>query len=128
MHATRLIAAFVSLFCPIGIEGIRADTVIFNNSNYTGYVVTPYSYTEMLDYGTSPGGRISKLVFGYSATSAGTVWVRFYVNTDRYGIGYVIRQFALGVPSTGDFVTPFEYVIPEQDRFDLPGGDFGYSF
>jgi hypothetical protein len=128
MVAPRSLTVFASLLCLIEIQGVRADTVIFNNANYTGYVVTPFSYSEMLDYGTSPGGRISKFVFGYSSTSAGTVWVRFYSSTDRWDIGYGIRQFAIGIPSTDDLVTTYEYVIPEQDRFELPSGDFGYSF
>ena len=127
-HAPRLVTAFVCLFCLIGIQGVRADTLIFNNSNYTGYVVTPYPDIEILDYGTSPGGRISKFVFGYSSIMAGNLRVRFYQYTDRYDIGYVVRQFFFGVPSTGDFVTPYEYVIPEKDRFELPSGKFGYSF
>ncbi len=128
-HAPGMVTAFVCLFCLIGIQGVRADTLIYSNSNYSGYVVTPYSDTEMLDYGTSPGGRISKFVFGYASTTAGTVRVRFYRYTDRWDIGYFHRQFFLtGVPSTRGLVTTFEYVIPEKDRFDLPSGAFGYSF
>jgi hypothetical protein len=128
MYATRWVTVLASLFCLIGIQGVRADTLIFNNSNYTGYVATPDLYNEFLDYGTSPGGRISKFVFGYSSPYAVTVWVRFYDNTDREGPGYTIREFAFGVPSTGDLVTAYEYVIPEKDRFELFSGDFGYSF
>jgi hypothetical protein len=102
--------------------------MIFNNSNYTGYVVNTPSDTELLDYGTSPGGRISKFVFGYASTSAGTIWVRFYHYTDRYDPGYETRLFAFVIPGTDGFVSSYEYVIPEKDRFQQAGGPFGYSF
>jgi hypothetical protein len=131
MRTLALPIAFIAVFCALFTATTYADALIFNNSNYTGYVYAPdYSYTEMLDYGTSQGGRISKFVFGYaSGSSAGTIWVRFYQGTDRYDTGYLIRQFALtAVPGTNGYVDTYEYVIPEDQRFELPSGDFGYSF
>ncbi len=131
MRTLALPIAFIAVFCALFTATTYADALIFNNSNYTGYVYAPdYSYTEMLDYGTSQGGRISKFVFGYaSGSSAGTIWVRFYQGTNRYDTGYLIRQFALtAVPGTNGYVDTYEYVIPEDQRFQLPSGDFGYSF
>ncbi len=110
---------------------VQADSLLFDNSSYVGYVFpqNPVSYTEMLDYGTTTGGRISKFVFGYASASPGTVWIRFYRYTDKFDIGYEIRQFAVAsVPSTYGYVDTYEYVIPEEQRFELTGGKFGYSF
>ncbi|NLH18272.1 MAG: hypothetical protein GX455_16990 [Phycisphaerae bacterium] len=131
MKGIRVPNGFSALICLVGlfgIQGVWADTLIFDNSNYTGYILTPPSYTEFLDYGLTNGGRISKFVFGYSSPSAVSVLVRFYDGTYRDDPGYEIRQFSMTVPGTGDFVSTLEYVIPEQDRFDLPAGYFGYSF
>lgn len=128
IHTEVRTLVFTSLACLIGVQGVRADTLIFDNSNYTGYIVEPPSYTEFLDYGLTNGGRISKFVFGYSSPSAVSVVVRFYDGTYRNDPGYPIRQFSMTAPGTGDFVSTLEYVIPEQDRFDLPAGYFGYSF
>lgn len=127
-HAPRWVAAWVGIVCLVGIQSVRGDTLIFDNSNYTGYVVTPSIEIEILDYGTSPGGRISKFVFGYSSTTDSYIRVRFYRYTDRFDTGAVVRQFIIEIPNTDDFVTLYEYVIPEQDRFILPAGNFGYSF
>lgn len=121
---------FCAAVCAMLTSAVSADTLIFNNSNYTGYVYPEggFSYTEMLDYGTSPGGRISKFVFGYVSYSTQTVWVTFYRYTDITDIGWQIKRFAVsGVPSTGGYMRTFEYVIPEDQRFELTNGKFGYS-
>lgn len=128
MQRIKLSIACFLFVCTLFTSIAPADTLIFNNSNYTGYVYPMSTYTEMLDFGTSPGGRISKFTFGYTSTSSGTVWVRFYQYTSSSYEGTQIKQFTLtGVPSTDGFVDTYEYVIPEEQRFDLPGGNFGYS-
>ncbi|MHC4760273.1 MAG: hypothetical protein ACYS9H_02840 [Planctomycetota bacterium] len=122
--------AFAVIALSIFTSASYADTLVFDNSNFVGYVYgPPSSYTEMLDYGTSPGGRVSKFVLGYTTGSTpGTIWIRFYRYTDYSDPGYEIKQFALtAVPSANGYVDTYEYIIPEPDRFELPSGDFGYS-
>lgn len=122
------VLAIVSLFCIVPCEA--ADTLIFNNSVSTAYVYPEYpaSYTQMLDYGTTTGGLISKFAFRYSSTSSGTVWVRFYRYTNSSYEGSLVQGFAISLPSTGGALSTREYVIAEQDRFELYNGYFGYSF
>ena len=48
--------AFAVIALSIFTSASYADTLVFDNSNFVGYVYgPPSSYTEMLDYGTSPG-------------------------------------------------------------------------
>lgn len=120
---------FLGLFTLAASPCFSADTLIFNNSGYSGYVLTLDPYLEMLDYGISPGGTVSKFNFMYSLSSTSTVWVRFYNETSRYEPGSLVKTFELhAVPGTGGLISTYEYVIPEQDRFLLAGGNFGYSF
>lgn len=122
------------IFCAVFTSlTFAADTLIYNNSNLTDYIFrTSSTYTEFLDYGTSPGGRISKFAFDYytGGSPAGTIWVRFYTATDYYTPGYSIKEFALTsvLPSSPSYFSKYEYIIPENQRFDLPSGNFGYSF
>jgi len=119
-----------AVVCIMSTSVASADTLIFDNSSYTGYIYPEggFSYTEMLDYGTSPGGRIGKFVFGYVSSSSQTVWVTIYQYTNSTYEGYQLKRFTIpNVPSTNGYVETFEYVIPEDQRFELTNGYFGYS-
>ncbi|MCE5186248.1 MAG: DNRLRE domain-containing protein [Planctomycetaceae bacterium] len=110
--------------------GVQADTLLWNNSGYTGFEFPQYpeAYVEMLDYGTTTGGRISKFVFSYSSYYSVAAWVKFYTATDRFDIGWATRSFSMLLPNTNGYAQTYEYVIPEASRFQMPSGSFGYSF
>lgn len=111
-------------------QSAAADTLIYNNAVYAGYFTPGYNY-EIYDYGTSPGGYISKFTFGYRSTSVTpTVIIRFFhdPNIASLNPGYQVKYLVISnLPSTGGTVQFYEYVIPEADRFTLPSGNFGYS-
>lgn len=125
-----LTVVFFAVFTAI----TSADTLIYDNSffelgGYNGYY--DGYLTEFLDYGTSAGGLISKFKFDYwtESSTVGTIVVRFYRYTDYYDSGYPIKTFVItDAPATGGYIDTYEYVIPEDNRFELPSGDFGYSF
>lgn len=130
MKKFRLSSAVPAIFFLIFVSSAYADELIYDNSILSSYKYNPGIYTELLDYGTSQGGLLSKFAFHYIANSAtGTIWIRFYQGTNQYDPGYPIKQFALtDVPPTNGSLGSYEYVIPEGERIDLPEGDFGYSF
>jgi len=125
---TRLFQFIAALCLPaLTVQAHGADTLIFDNSELTGYVFQPAANREVLDYAVSPGGLVSKFAFYYSSGSAGTVRVSFYTGTDNTSVGLLLKQYTLAVAPT---VSPqlLQYTIPEADRFELPAGAFGYSF
>lgn len=130
MRTLVLPVTLMSIFCALFTATSSADTLIYNNASLEGYFV-PGSNIEIFDYGTSPGGLVSKLVFGYRSTSVTpTVWVRFYrsISTTYYDTGILVKQLIISnLPSTGGSTQYFTYVLPEADRFTLPAGTFGYS-
>jgi hypothetical protein len=125
---TAIVLAAVTL---TAVKTAAADTLIYNNAVNAGATFVPGSSIEIFDWGTSSGGLISKLTFGYSSTSVTpTVKVRFYgyFSTTYFETGYPIKQLTLSnLPSTGGMVQYYTYVLPEADRFVLSGGSFGYS-
>lgn len=127
-------ALTMGLFMCILCSSAFADTLIYDNSNlnYSGFNGYDGWYLqEFLDYGSSSGGLLSKFVFDYwtESSTTGTIWITFYSYTDYYDPGYWTKTFVLtNVPSTGGYIDTYEYIIPEEDRFELPAGDFGYSF
>jgi len=124
--------AFITFFFIAAFATVAyADQLIYDNSNLTDYIYGPADiYTEFIDYGRSPGGKVCKFSFDYYTYgySAGTIWVRFYRGTDSYDYGYFIKEFKLDAVPSASYIRKYEYVIPENHQFDLPSGDFGYSF
>lgn len=129
-YPTSTKVSIVCFFIAAFFTASYADQLIYDNSNLTYYGFNPGTYIEFLDYGRSPGGKVCKFSFDYSTggNSAGTIWVGFYRGTDYYDYGYKIKQFTLGAVPSADYIRQYEYVIPEDQQFDLPSGDFGYSF
>ena len=116
----------------IGLSVVQAETRIYSNDVYSGYLFTPGDNVEIFDYGDSPGGLVSRFIFAYHDPSnvTPTVRVRFYQNIGiaYYDVGYLIKQITLThLPATGMNVQAYECVLPEADRFVLPNGAFGYS-
>ncbi|MDH4203108.1 MAG: DNRLRE domain-containing protein [Phycisphaerae bacterium] len=119
------------IICTLAISAAPADTLIYNNSTYQGSYAFGYNY-PIYDYGTSAGGLVSKIVFGYYNPSSSTSWatITFY----RYPYwfdhdpGYIVKTITVNnlPPSTGSY-RAYEHVLPEQDRFELPSGNFGYT-
>ena len=110
----------------------NADTLIYNNSIYQGYF-SPGSNYDIFDYGTSSGGLVKKISFGYR-NSYTTNWVRikFYRNPNPdfydFHLGYYLKTILIeNVPPSSGTYSVFEYELPEADRFELPSGSFGYT-
>jgi hypothetical protein len=123
----------LSAVCLFSTSIASADTLIYNNSTLSGYNFSPGANYEIYDYGTSPGGLVSKFSFEYieTNTTAGTIRVRFYEGTNPYlyDPGDKMKEYALTfVPGTNNHVSRYEYVIPQDDWFVLSSGNFGYSF
>lgn len=117
-------AALCLLSCPLSA---RADTLIFNNTTVSSNVFQLPADVEVLDYGTSQGGWLSRFAFAYTSAAAGMVRVRFYAYTDNADPGLLMAEYDVPIPAAG-WPSLCEYVIPEEDRFELPAGNFGYSF
>jgi hypothetical protein len=117
------------IFCSLASLAFAADTLIYNNSTYSSSYYPPGSSTEIVDYGTSPGGTVSKFKIRYytSLSNPGTIIIRFYDYVSSSYLGYPIKTFYLSGLSGGGAFTK-EYIIPEQDRFNLNSGNFGYSY
>lgn len=130
MRSQKKLIAIISLFCGIVLQGVSADTLIYNNSTLTGYDFTPGSYYEIFDYGSSPGGYVSKFTFGYYSALTTSLTVRFYqyIDINYFDTGYPLKQITISnLPATGGSYRYHEYILPEADRFTLPNGYFGYS-
>ncbi len=128
---SRIVWAVV--FCSIFVSMVSADTLIYNNSIYQG-TFTPGSNYDIFDYGTSSGGLVSKISFGYRNLFSTTSWIRikFYRNPNPdfydFHLGYYIKTILIeNVPSSSSSYSVFEYMLPEADRFVLPSGSFGYT-
>jgi hypothetical protein len=101
--------------------------VIFENTAVTDYVFQLPAGTEVLDYGTTQGGYLSKFVFTYTSGASGTVRVRLYSYTNSVDPGFLMAEYDVAI-SAATWPAICEYVIDEQNRFELPAGNFGYSF
>lgn len=119
------------LFCLFSGPTLGANDVIYSNTTY-GLYDSPIEFfqdEEILDFGYSNGGKVSKFAFQYA--TGGTyenVIVRFYKNTSTSTRGTLFKTFWLSIPPTYDYVRTYEYAIPKSQQFTLPAGNFGYSF
>ncbi len=108
---------------------------IYDNSTTSGSWYAPGVRKEVIDWGTSSGGTVSKFTFGYATTRAdpGEVTVMFYEGTDSTTCpGNFLAGWAFsGLSGSGDggaYAFVYDFVIPTGDEFDLPSGAFGYSY
>mgnify|MGYP000011759683 CR=1 FL=1 len=131
---TVIVSAVVC--CAVLTSVCQADTLIYNNSTSSGYFwPTNSEYNEeFLDYGSSSGGLVSKFEIGYatSLSNPGTLYVRFWEGTSRWQRGNPIKTIAIsdldGSPNGYSYAFYKEYILPEEERFELPSGNFGYSY
>lgn len=132
MRSLMMRTTLAVVVCAACVSLVSADTLIYDNSSYTGSIFSPgYNY-EIFDYGTSTGGLVSKIVIGYYNSSSATSWmhIKLYKNysTTYYDIGYHIKTITISnLPATGGYVDFYEYELPEEDRFELPAGKIGYT-
>lgn len=127
MDWRRLICTTV---CIMLAAVVSADTLIYSNSTLQGYF-TPGASNEIFDFGSSSGGYVSKFAFGYRS-SYQISWARvtFYASPQLNYLdpGYQIASFVINnIPSSAGSYRVHEYVLPEENRFNLPSGYFGYS-
>jgi hypothetical protein len=124
------------IVCALATSAASADTLIYNNSTLTGgYLPMNSDYNEeFLDYGSSSGGLVSKFEIGYatSLSNPGTLYIRFWSGTSRSSLGSPIKTITItdldGSPNGGTYTFYREYILPEEERFELPAGNFGYSY
>ncbi len=127
-----VVAAF---FCAVITSEVYADTLIYDNSYYTGsgLIFGPGLNTEVFDYGSNTGGNVSQFMFRYYniAGPTDTTKVRFYRNVDipGYDPGDLIKEIIINdIPATEPSPVWYTHVLSPDERFDLPSGTFGYSF
>jgi hypothetical protein len=132
-HVTLHITLTI-IFCSFALPLIAADTLIYSNTTTSNSYLPQSAYEENIDYGTTAGGRVTKFTIQYAtaAYNPGTVTIRFYSGTYRYDEGYTIATFELtglsGSPNGNPYLFSYNYVIPEANQFNLPVGNFGYSY
>ena len=113
-------------------QAATAETLIYNNTIDSGYYFAPApnGFTEVLDFGTSPGGNVVRFIFGCYTTYSGTqtVTIRFYRYTDASTCpGTLIKTFYKSISGYGDHIV--DVTLLSGDQFSLPGNnDFGYSY
>jgi hypothetical protein len=115
------------------VECVQAETLIYSNTNLTGYKVFLDYGETFIDYGTSVGGKITKFTIGYETTYSdpypGNMRIRFYKNTNSSTVGSCVRTIELNdLPGGWPYFFFYEYELPEEQIFYLPEGYFGYSF
>jgi len=118
------------LFLPAG--SFAEHTLIYDNSDLEGSYFVPEDgdFTEVLDYGTSSSGTITRFTFGYYTTlsNPGTITIRFYRGTDwNTKPGTKLKTFNFSGLSGSGLHTE-TYDIPPEDQFYLTSGDLGYSY
>ena len=112
-----------------------AYVLIYDNSTTSGNWYAPGVRTEVIDWGSSSGGTVSKFTFGYATTreNPGDVTVKFYEGTDsttcpgNFLAGWIFSGLS-GSPDGGAYAFIYDFVIPADEEFDLPSGAFGYSY
>lgn len=127
-----MLVLFGLLVLTFGVmERAHAETLIYSNTNLTGYKLVPGYFEEVIDYGMCVGGKITKFTVGYETTTSnpGTLRVRFYRNTDRYSLGSLVRTVELyNLPGGWPYFFFYEYELTKEQQFYLPAGEFGYSY
>ncbi|MHC4676644.1 MAG: MSCRAMM family protein [Planctomycetota bacterium] len=128
----RSILAFLALLFFLSTKPATAETLIYNNSTDSGFYYPAGPGIEVVDYGTSSGGNVAKFTIGYYTTlsNPGTITIRFYYGVDGFtdpDDATHLKTFNIsGLPGFGAYYN--DYSIPAQDQFNLPSGDFGYSY
>jgi hypothetical protein len=119
------------------VESTRAETRIYSNTidQYAWWPPVNDGYGEIIDYGTSVGGKICRFKFGYVTrrSNPGIITIDFYSGTNYDTCpGYRQRTFIFsnlqGSPDGWDAWYVYEHELTKDEQFTLPVGDFGYSF
>jgi hypothetical protein len=128
----RAILAFLAVLFSLSAQAATAETLIYNNSIDSGSYYPLGANVEAADYGTSTGGNVVKFSISYYTTLSfpGTITIRFYSGVDGStdpDDAIYLKAFNISIlPGLG--VHYSDYSIPAQDQFNLPSGDFGYSY
>jgi hypothetical protein len=128
-HIFVLFASFAT------VAGFCAQPVIYDNTNTSYYSYSPGASEEIIDYGASNGGNITRIIFGYvtDRLNPGTITIRFYRYTDINTCpGNFLKSFqftGLEGSSNGNlYAFTKDYNVPANQQFNPGSGDFGYSF
>lgn len=113
----------------VAISGTAsAAALVYDNSVYDGtFASGGYEY---FDYGVTTQGTVEKFAFAYTSSYQTIVTVNFYTNPqiNPFNPGTKAASFSImGVPASTGAYSVYEYTIPENKRFALPAGTFGYS-
>ena len=117
-----------------GGQGADCGLVIYDNTTDQGYVYSPGTSNELIDYGTSDGGTVCSFRFGYATTmpEPSAIAIRFYSGTSgsvcpgTYLDGYILSD----PPGSSDGSWAGWTITVDLTgmEFDLPAGAFGYSY
>jgi len=128
----RLVLTLFCVFSGLWVQPVSSETLIYSNSFNSGLFYPPGPYIEVVDYGASPGGNVTKFTIGYSTnlSNPGTIIIRFYDWVNEYtdpDDAVLLRNFQINnLPGNGTYCQ--DYLIPTQNQFTLHSGDFGYSY
>ena len=118
-------------FAPITSAG---EVVIYDNTDMEPYYWPPGANVPAMDFGTTDGGLVCKFSFGYVTTlpDPGTITIEFYSGTNSYTCpGTFLESFELtGLPGSpgGSETIMLDYIIDEEEMFEIPAGYVGYSY
>ena len=105
-----------------------------DSPDYSKYYAPGAGY-EVLDYGTSAGGTVTRFTFAYVTTLAdpGTIDISFYSGTDANTCpGNPLRGWSFstlaGSSDGRAYWFSYDVDIPPGLQFELPAGAFGYSY
>lgn len=130
MRSFITIACMLSVFAVCSHSCFAQETILYNNSDYRQSYFTPGINRQLLDYGYSTGGYLTKFRIGYYGAQPGTATLKIRFHRDTSNLvapGILLKTFTLNVP-TGIGVRLFDYEIPIEEQFELPEGWFGYSY
>jgi hypothetical protein len=112
-----------------------AESILYDNTSDTHVWHLPGVLSEVCDFGTSAGGKMTKFQFGYVTASPEpiTLSVRFYEDTGPSECpgnlqgGWIFHNLD---GSSSSLLETFEYEfeLPLEEQFFLPAGQFGYSY
>jgi len=111
------------------------ESILYDNTIDTQVWHPPGVLSEVCDFGTSGGGKMTKFQFGYvtASTEPITLAVRFYRNTGpgecpgNFLGGWIFEDLDGSVSALPEMFA-YDFELPLEEQFFLPAGQFGYSY
>ncbi|HOA75090.1 MAG TPA: S8 family serine peptidase [Phycisphaerae bacterium] len=134
-HAEPIFAGHVPTKGGGQITTAVCETVLYENISVQPSWYAPGAGSELIDFGTTAGGRVCRITFTYvtTAPTPGVVTIRLYQGTSAFICpGTQLASFAfsgLGGSTDGEAIAyTYTYDLLESEKFDLSPGNFGYGY